>query len=74
MVFQKFKHYGRIIYSFYEKYPLMMNSVAGGTVYAGGEIIVQVQNNHSLNVASLKKVFEIGTLGAAENGIFMLAW
>ena len=52
----------------------MMNSVAGGTVYAGGEIIVQLQNNHSLNVASLKKVFEIGTLGAAENGIFMLAW
>lgn len=74
MAYRKLKNFGRTIFAYYEKYPLLMNSLAGGTVYAGGEVIVQWQNNQSLNLASVKRIVEIGALGAAENGMFMLAW
>ena len=74
MAFQKLRNFGRTIFSYYEKYPLLMNSLAGGTVYAGGEVIVQWQNNQEFSIASLKRVTEIGALGTAENGMFMLAW
>jgi len=37
-----FKGFGRTIFMLYEKRPLLMNSLAGGTVYALSEFVVQV--------------------------------
>jgi len=77
--FHQFRNFGRLIFSYYEKYPLIMNSAAGGTVYVAGELIVQLQNSKESNWKSLqslqwKRIGEIGALGSVENGMFMLAW
>ena len=47
-----------------------MNSIAGGTVYVAGELVVQIHSPSENGKVNLdwKKVGEIGTLGAIENG------
>ena len=77
MVFQRFRNFGRTIFSYYDKYPLLMNSCAGGAVYSGGEFIVQMQQcKEPITTSSLeyKRLAEVAALGSAENGIVMLTW
>lgn len=57
-----------------------MNSVAGGVVYTGGELVVQFQSYNQPysftkppNLDWLR-IGEIAALGSAENGVFMYAW
>jgi hypothetical protein len=58
----------------YEKYPIMMNSIVGGTVYFAGEFAVQVTSPEGMHGVSMKRCTEIGALGSIENGIFMCTW
>lgn len=37
--------FGRQIFKLYEKYPLSLNTIVGGTVYVGGELVTQVGNH-----------------------------
>jgi hypothetical protein len=85
-----FRSFGRQIFQLYERYPLLCNSVAGGTVYFASETVVQVQALRDeapssssgakpswwacLKVVDWKRVTEIGALGSMENGIVMLTW
>jgi hypothetical protein len=70
--------FGRHIFKLYEERPLLMNSIAGGSVYITSEVIVQLQmrpkNKTISDSIDTKKVLEIGTLGMIENGVLMLAW
>ena len=70
MVLIYFRKFGRQIFAYYDKYPLLMNSIAGGTVYVAGELVVQIHSPSENGKVNLdwKKVGEIGTLGAIENG------
>ena len=77
--FYRFKTFGRKIFSAYDKYPLLANTIIGGVVYATSEAIVQYQSNRDpklslMEKVNLKKVSEIGALGSVENGILMTTW
>ena len=78
MMFKNFRSFSRQVFAYYDKYPLMMNTIAGGTVYVAGELVVQSHSSSSStltnNKIDWKKVGEIGTLGSIENGLFMTAW
>ena len=39
--------FGRQIFKLYEKYPLTLNTLVGGTVYVGGELITQIASHRS---------------------------
>ena len=71
-----FSRFGRQIFSLYEKRPLLMNSIVGGIVYTAGEYTVQTQTKdvRFFDTDNWKRLAQIGTLGAAENGIVMLKW
>lgn len=77
MVFHHFKNFGRQIFIMYETYPLIMNTIAGGTVYIAGEITSQLQDKENINKLKQEnwnQIMQIGLLGAGENGLAMLAW
>jgi hypothetical protein len=75
MVVEKLRDFGRKIFGLYDKYPLLMNCVAGGSVYVTSEVIVQLQSQfESKQSVDWKRVGQIGLLGSMENGIFMSAW
>jgi hypothetical protein len=48
------RHFGRMIFDWYEKYPLTLNTVVGGVVYIGGEVITEVNNNHIRKPARIR--------------------
>lgn len=73
MLFQKMRNFGRAVFAYYEKHPVLMSSSAGGAVYFGGELFVQLQSKGSLPL-EYKRLAEVTTLGTAENGVVMLAW
>ena len=64
------RFYKRVL-QLYDKHPLLLNSVVGGSVYSLGEMIIQYQNSPTIE---MKRVGEIGLLGSLENGILMLSW
>ena len=39
--------FGRQIFKLYEKYPLTLNTLVGGTVYVGGELVTQIMNHRT---------------------------
>jgi hypothetical protein len=52
-----------------------MNSVAGGTVYFAGELVVQHGNSPSgFAGVNFPKCAELGLLGSCENGLLMSYW
>lgn len=54
--------FGRQIFKLYEKYPLTLNTLVGGTVYVGGELITQIANHHSGDDSSSQKVSIVESL------------
>ena len=75
-MFYGFRRFGRQIFGLYEKHPIKMNSIVGSVVYIAGELTVQTKTKdiRFLKLADFRKVAEIGTLGAVENGLLMLKW
>jgi hypothetical protein len=73
MPVHRLKEFGRKIITWYEKYPLTINSIVGGTVYTAGEISAQLQVS-DLKDIDIRRVFGIGTLGIAEGGFVMVGW
>ena len=72
-----FSKFGRQIFSLYERKPVLMNSIVGDSgVYVAGEYSVMVQNKdvRFFDESNWKKLFEIGALGSAENGLIMMKW
>lgn len=83
----KIRGFGRQIYNLYESYPLTMNTLAGGTVFSLGEVVVRVQQAREQSAGHNKGVLlilrsdidwyrtaEIGALGCVLNGVGMLYW
>ena len=70
----KFHGFGRRIVFYYERYPLAMNCIAGGTVYGIGELIVESSNEGGVNNINWKRISNISLLGSIENGLFMSLW
>ena len=70
----KFHGFGRRIVFYYERYPLAMNCIAGGTVYGIGELIVESRNEGGVNNINWKRISNISLLGSIENGLFMSLW
>ena len=75
-MFFGFRRFGRQIFGLYEKHPIVMNSIVGSTVYVAGELTIQTKSKdvRFLKASDVKKIAEIGTLGAVENGLLMLKW
>jgi hypothetical protein len=83
MVFRKF---GRYVFDLYDRRPYLMNSIVGGTVYIGGEVFVEQQNDLKISPSLMPELWDemkkfnwsligqVGMLGAAENGVVMLTW
>lgn len=59
-----FRNFGRKIFGLYEAYPITMNSIAGATVYCGGEVFVQVTGSEGMSAIDPRKLTEITVLGA----------
>ena len=63
-----------------------MNSFVGGSVYIGGEVFVQQQNDVKIYPCLVPQLWDemkkfnwsligqVGLLGAMENGVVMLTW
>ena len=61
----KFRNFGRIIFRYYQEYPIMMNSIAGAAVYGLGEAVVQYSSSKSEpKEIDMKRVAGITALGS----------
>ena len=70
----KFHGFGRRIVFYYERYPLAMNCIAGGSVYGIGELIVESSNEGGVSNINWRRISNISLLGSVENGLFMSLW
>jgi hypothetical protein len=73
----KWRRFGREIFRIFEMHPLMMNTIAGGVLYAAGEATTQMTStnkSHAFTREDCKKILQIGALGSIENGLMMSAW
>jgi hypothetical protein len=71
----KWRRFGREIFRIFEAYPLAMNTIAGGVLYAAGEATVTASNkSEKFQREDFEKILQIGALGAVENGFMMSAW
>ena len=66
----KIKHFGRLIFDYYEKYPLLMNSLAGGYVFLASELVVQVQSQREnrKSSGSSSSISSNNNIGSSSNG------
>ena len=61
----KFRNFGRIIFRYYQEYPIVMNSIAGAAVYGLGEAFVQYSSSKSEpKQIDMKRVAGITALGS----------
>jgi len=79
MPFAQFKSFGRRIFTMYDTYPLLANSIVGGSVYGLSETIIQYNNSKEREGSlrekiDLRRVRDIGLLGSLENGVLMTTW
>ena len=70
----KFRNFGRIIFRFYQQYPIMMNSFAGAAVYGLGEVVVQYStpSKSDPKEIDLKRVAGITALGSVGTYLYMI--
>ena len=71
-----YSKFGRQFINLYEKRPLLMNSLVGGTVYMAGEYsaMTQEKDMRFFNEDDWTRLAQIGALGSAENGVIMVKW
>lgn len=72
----KWRRFGREIFWLYEQYPLTMNTLSGGVLYAAGEATSQlyITKREKFTNEGYKQILQIGCLGAFENGFMMSTW
>lgn len=66
MVFSRF---GRQIFNLYNERPLLMNSIVGGTVYFGGEVVVEFLDANDKAKTKKAKIHGDGDEGGGESQI-----
>mmetsp|Transcript_354 Transcript_354/g.648 ORF Transcript_354/g.648 Transcript_354/m.648 type:complete len:354 (-) Transcript_354:193-1254(-) len=73
---ERLRRFRQQLFALYESRPLLMNTIAGCTVYVAGEVTTKIQDKgwRALDRDDWMQISKIGVLGSVENGAVMLTW